>query len=76
MRSSTVLRIPDVEDGGYTVKVPLLPAVVTCGDTVEEALAMAREAITLCLRDEDSESTLESPGPKIIVATVSVDDPQ
>ncbi len=29
--------------GGYTVLVPALPGCLTCGDTVEEALEMARE---------------------------------
>jgi antitoxin HicB len=35
------------EDGeeGYTVTVPALPGCVTWGKTVEEAVAMAREAI-------------------------------
>jgi predicted RNase H-like HicB family nuclease len=32
-------------EGGYTVLVPALPGCLTCGDTVEEALAMAREVI-------------------------------
>jgi len=33
------------EDGGFTVLVPALPEVVTEGDTEEEALANAHEAI-------------------------------
>lgn len=32
-------------EGGYTVIVPSLPGCVTCGDTVEEAIEMAKEAI-------------------------------
>lgn len=42
---------PDEEDpvGGYTVLVPSLPPVITQGDTKEEALANAREAITCYL---------------------------
>lgn len=36
-------------DGGFTVTVPALPEVVTEGDTEEEALRMAREAIELAL---------------------------
>lgn len=43
----TVLLFPDKEVGGYTVEVPSLPGCVTEGDTVEEALANAREAIDL-----------------------------
>ena len=36
-------------DGGFTVLVPALPEVVTEGDTEDEALAMARDAIRLVL---------------------------
>lgn len=32
-------------EGGYTVTVPSLPGCVTYGDTVEQALEMAKEAI-------------------------------
>jgi antitoxin HicB len=34
-----------MEEGGFLVRVPALPEVITGGDTVDEALAMAREAI-------------------------------
>ncbi len=43
----TVILIPDREVGGYTVEVPSLPGCVTEGDTVEEALTNARDAIDL-----------------------------
>lgn len=43
----TVILIPDQEVGGYTVEVPSLPGCVTEGDTVEEALANARDAISV-----------------------------
>ena len=36
-------------EGGYTVIVPSLPGCVTYGDTVEEAIEMAKEAIVLYL---------------------------
>jgi predicted RNase H-like HicB family nuclease len=36
-------------EGGYTVIVPSLPGCVTYGDTVEEAIEMAKEAIELYL---------------------------
>jgi hypothetical protein len=32
-------------EGGFTVTCPKLPPVVTCGETLEEAQANAREAI-------------------------------
>ncbi len=47
----TVLLDPDEEEGGYTVTVPALPGLVTQGDTLDEALAMARDAIALYLED-------------------------
>ena len=37
------------EEGGFTVLVPALPEVVTEGDTKEEALANAEEAIRAIL---------------------------
>jgi antitoxin HicB len=45
MRSFHVVLVPD--DGSYMVLVPSLPGCVTFGATVEDALAMASEAITL-----------------------------
>ena len=32
-------------EGGYTVTVPALPGCITFGETVDEAIAMAREAV-------------------------------
>ena len=40
----TVLFEP-AEEGGYTVTCPALPGLVTEGDTLEEARAMAADAI-------------------------------
>ncbi|MEA3222441.1 MAG: type II toxin-antitoxin system HicB family antitoxin [Thermodesulfobacteriota bacterium] len=34
-------------EGGYTVTVPSLPGCVTYGETIEEAIDMAKEAIGL-----------------------------
>ncbi len=45
MKRYTGLLTPDPEDGGYTVRVPALPGCNTQGDTWEDALANAREAI-------------------------------
>jgi antitoxin HicB len=44
-RRYTVVLEPDLDDGGYTVTVPALPGCVTEGDTVEEALENAQDAI-------------------------------
>jgi len=35
----------DENDGGYTVTVPALPGCITEGDTIQEALENAHEAI-------------------------------
>ncbi|MEI6435598.1 MAG: type II toxin-antitoxin system HicB family antitoxin [Bacteroidota bacterium] len=34
-------------EGGYTVTVPTLPGCVTYGESVDEAISMAKEAIEL-----------------------------
>ena len=41
----TIFLQPDEEEGGYTVTVPALPGCVTQGETLEEAIAMAKDAI-------------------------------
>jgi predicted RNase H-like HicB family nuclease len=41
-----VVLIPEVE-GGYSVVVPALPGCLTQGETRDEAMAMAKEAIAL-----------------------------
>lgn len=50
-RTYAVVLEPDEDEGGYTAIVPALPGVVTEGDTIDEALANARDAIQLCLED-------------------------
>lgn len=44
-RRYTVILTPEVEEGGWSVTVPALPGCVTQGETREEALENAREAI-------------------------------
>ena len=49
-------------EGGYTVIVPSLPGCVTYGDTIEEAVEMAKEAIELyleSLKEHDEEIPTE-----------------
>ena len=41
----TILLDPDPDSGTYTVTVPALPGIVTQGDSVEDAIAQAKEAI-------------------------------
>lgn len=47
MRRYTVMLAPDHFEGGFSVIVPALPGCVSQGDTLEDALANAREAITV-----------------------------
>lgn len=44
-RTYTIVLEPDTEEGGYSVLVPALPGCATQGETIEECIAMAREAI-------------------------------
>jgi len=44
----TVILVPE-EEGGYSVEVPALPGCFTQGETRDEAISMAKEAIELYL---------------------------
>jgi len=57
----TIILHPDEEQGGYTVTVPALPGCITEGETLEEAIAMAKEAIQLYIETliEDNEPVPE-----------------
>jgi predicted RNase H-like HicB family nuclease len=46
-RRYTIILYPDTEEGGYTVVVPALPGCITQGETIEEAIAMGKDAIQL-----------------------------
>jgi len=48
MLKYTIILIPE-EEGGYSVEVPVLPGCYTQGETRDEAISMAREAIGLYL---------------------------
>ena len=38
-------------EGGYTVTVPALPGCITYGENVDDAIAMAKEAVELYIED-------------------------
>lgn len=63
-----VILIPDKESGGYVVEVPGLPGCRTQGDTIEEALANAQEAIKLWI-DDAREHGEEIPDDEPIIFT-------
>ena len=56
-------------EGGYTVTVPELPQVITEGNTKEEALANAQDAIEGCL---SAMKEMGWPAPQVEEATVEV----
>ncbi|MBV8744395.1 MAG: type II toxin-antitoxin system HicB family antitoxin [Xanthobacteraceae bacterium] len=49
-RTFAVVLEPE-DEGGFTVRVPSLPEIVTYGKDEAEALAMAQDAIRLVLED-------------------------
>lgn len=49
----TARLVPDEEDGGYTVRCPEIPAAISQGETIEEALLNIRDAVELCLEVQD-----------------------
>ncbi len=76
-RTYTIWITPcETEEGGYWVKVPTLPGCVTEGDTVEEALCNAKEAIEgyiLSLIDREIPIPDESLVTGSMIASVSVE---
>ena len=76
-RSYTILIIPaEPEEGGYWVKVPSLPGCVTQGESVEEALTNAKEAIEayiLSLQDRGLQVPEEGITTSGLISTISVE---
>ncbi len=64
MRQYTILLTPNLDEGGYVVDVPVLPGCHTQGDTPDEAIANAREAIAVWIKsaDKDGEPIPEEQG--------------
>ena len=51
MNKSYRINLRREPEGGYTVFVPSLPGCITYGETVDEAIDMAREAIELFIEE-------------------------
>lgn len=45
------LRLQKEKEGGFTVFVPVLPGCITYGKDIDEAIAMAKEAIELYIEE-------------------------
>jgi antitoxin HicB len=72
-RTFAVVLEPE-EQGGFTVRVPALPEIVTYGTDEEEALAMAEDAIRLVLEDMAArgETIPQSTTPRVRQVTVTL----
>ena len=72
-RTYTVVLRPEPE-GGYTVRVPAFPEIVTYGEDEPEALAMAKQAIELAIEHRTSlgEDIPESQSTPVREVTVAV----
>lgn len=72
-RTFAVVLEPE-EEGGFTVRVPSLPEIVTYGKDEREALAMAEDAIRLVLEDcaARGESIPNGEPPRIREVTVTL----
>ena len=67
----TVTLDPD-EEGGFVVRVPALPEIVSYGETEDEALAMAKDAIELVLTSRKERGEEIPDGDEVVVHSVSV----
>jgi len=70
----TIFLEPDPDEGGYTVTVPALPGCVTQGETIEEAIAMAKDAIRLyieMLMADDKSVPREYAHPQAVIVDVA-----
>lgn len=73
-RTFAVTLRPEPE-GGFTVRVPALPEIVTYGENEAEALAMAKEAIELSLEHRLAEGEELPPDQPARMLHVTVDVP-
>lgn len=48
-RNFTAILEPDLEDGGYVVTCKEIPAAISQGETIEEAIDNISDAVGLCL---------------------------
>jgi predicted RNase H-like HicB family nuclease len=73
-RTYTLVLLPDTHEGGYSVVVPALPGCFTQGDTLEQAVENAREAITLhilCLAADGEPIPDETEHPQLLAIEVT-----
>lgn len=76
-RHYSVIIEPETEPGvgGYNVRVPALPGCFTQGDTIEEALEMARDAIFLYIESllaDGAPIPIEQTAPRVEIIQVPI----
>lgn len=73
VRTYAVVLEPE-PDGGFTVRVPALPEIVSYGEDEADALAMAEDAIRLVMEDRASrgEPMPEDAKPRIREVTITL----
>lgn len=74
MRTYTIVLTQEPEDGRWNASVPALDGCFTFGDTKEEAIAMAQNAITGFLATIAQQGEAIPDDIAVAVATVQVDD--
>ncbi|HZK67829.1 MAG TPA: type II toxin-antitoxin system HicB family antitoxin [Chloroflexota bacterium] len=72
-RQYTIILHPEPEEGGYSVTVPALPGCFTQGETVEECVDRAKEAIALHIEGmiADGEPIPQEQHPVILTVEVA-----
>ena len=76
----TVILLHDDEQGGYSVVIPTIPQLATMGESVEHALAMAKECLEISLQEPTDwdyrEYSLDhSYSEHVVVGTIEVELP-
>ncbi len=69
-----VVVIHTAEEGGYWVEVPALPGCFAQGETIEETLGEAKEAITSHLEALRADGQ-SAPAEPVMIATVRASEP-
>ena len=74
MRRYSIVLTPDVEEGGYVVDIPAAPGCHTQGDTLDESIANAREAIAVWIKSAEKHGEAipdEKAPPQVITIDVA-----
>jgi len=73
MRTYSIVLDPDPEESGFNVTVPALPGCTAEGDSVEDCIVNAREAIELYIEElveQGREVPEELEAPQVLQVTV------